>query len=147
MFSPSWFRRTNHNPGAACAAARRQPRLGVENLEDRSLLSTYTAGPLVLVSNPDPLADCPPGLLGADVAAEPYVAVNPANPKNIAAIWIDQWRRGQCRRSDVSTAAGRGRTWPSRGSRSARAAPRRECSTPGSASAPPGICTPSAAPG
>src|SRR5439155_17284220 len=51
-------------------------------------------GPLVLISSPDPLADCPPGRYGANVAVEPYVAVNPANPQNIAAIWIDHGGAG-----------------------------------------------------
>src|SRR5262249_37738064 len=63
--------------------------LYLEQLEDRCLLSTYTPGPLVEVSSPDPLADCPFGPKGAIGAGEPDVAVNPANPKNIAAIWID----------------------------------------------------------
>ena len=48
----------------------------VEPLEDRYLLSGYTPGPLVEISN-------------QNVTAEPYVAVNPSNPKNIAAAWID----------------------------------------------------------
>ena len=61
MFAPFRSRRTNRSPRADRDAARRQPRLGMEILEDRSLLSTYTPGPLVLISNPDPLADCPPG--------------------------------------------------------------------------------------
>jgi hypothetical protein len=62
---------------------------------------------LVEVSNPDPLANCPPGSLPADVATEPYVAVNPANPKNIVAIWIGH--------GDAGIAAGAtldgGKTW------------------------------------
>jgi hypothetical protein len=78
------------------APPRRRPafrRPLLEALEGRCLLS-FTPGPLVEVSNPDPLADCPPGTLGADVAAEPYVAVNPTNPNNIAAIWIDHGNAG-----------------------------------------------------
>jgi probable HAF family extracellular repeat protein len=51
--------------------------------------SAFTLGPLVEISNPDPLASCPPGILPANAAAEPYVAVNPVNPKNIVAEWID----------------------------------------------------------
>jgi ELWxxDGT repeat protein len=49
----------------------------------------YAAGPLVEISNPDPLPNAPPGFSGTNVGAEPYVAVNPANPKNIAAVWMD----------------------------------------------------------
>jgi hypothetical protein len=63
--------------------------LRVEPLEDRCLLSGYTPGPLVEISNPDPLPNAPPGAEGANVALEPYLAVNPTNPKNIAAAWID----------------------------------------------------------
>jgi hypothetical protein len=48
----------------------------------------------VEVSNPDPLANCPPGFLGANVAVEPSIAVNPANPKNIVADWIDHGSAG-----------------------------------------------------
>jgi probable HAF family extracellular repeat protein len=52
--------------------------------------ATLTTGPLIEISNPDPLANCPPsGFQPPDEAAEPYVAVNPANPKNIVAEWID----------------------------------------------------------
>jgi hypothetical protein len=48
----------------------------------------------VEVSNPDPLANCPTTFLGANVATEPSVAVNPANPKNIVAEWIDHGAGG-----------------------------------------------------
>jgi hypothetical protein len=65
----------------------------VEPLEDRCLLS-LTPGPLVLLSKPDPLANLPPGPRGAGVMTEPLVAVNSANPKNIAAIWIDDGYAG-----------------------------------------------------
>src|SRR5262249_10253529 len=73
---------------------RTRPLLRLELLEDRCLLASYTPGPLVLLSDPDPLAGCPPGILPADVAAEPYVAVNPANPQNLAAMWIDHGLAG-----------------------------------------------------
>jgi probable HAF family extracellular repeat protein len=51
--------------------------------------ATFTTGPLVEISNPDPLPAAPAGALGANVAAEPYLAVNPTNPKNIVAVWMD----------------------------------------------------------
>jgi hypothetical protein len=57
-------------------------------LEDRCLPS-YTPGPLVEVSNPDPLPNVPGDFGGTNFGAEPYVAVNPSNPKNIAAVWMD----------------------------------------------------------
>jgi hypothetical protein len=60
----------------------------VEPLEGRCLLS-YTPGPLVLLSSPDPLPTAPPGFGGVNMAAEPYVAVNPTNPRNIVAVWMD----------------------------------------------------------
>lgn len=84
----------------------RTPQLGMESLEDRSLLSSFTPGPLVLISNPDPLANFP-GLLGTHVAAEPYVAVNPTNPNNIAAAWMDQFPNGNA----VSVTLDGGATW------------------------------------
>ena len=94
MFSPFWSRRTNRKPRADRAPAREQPRLGMELLEDRSLLSNFTTGSLVPLSNPDPLANCPAGFLGANVSVEPYAAVNPTNPNNIVAIWIDHGTAG-----------------------------------------------------
>jgi hypothetical protein len=63
--------------------------LYLEPLEDRCLLSGYTTGPLALLSSPDPLPNAPPGFAGTNVAVEPYVAVNPSNPNNIAAVWTD----------------------------------------------------------
>jgi hypothetical protein len=70
----------------------------IEALEDRCLPSSpgslLTTGPLVEVSNPDPLASCPPGPEGANVAAEPMIAVNPTNPNNIVAAWIAHGRAG-----------------------------------------------------
>jgi len=51
--------------------------------------SAYTPGPLRVLSSPDPLPSAPPGFGGVNVAAEPYVAVNPTNPRNIVAVWMD----------------------------------------------------------
>jgi hypothetical protein len=90
MFPSLWSRRGRGQRPAARGHRRNQRlRLYLEQLEDRCLLSTYTPGSLVEVSSPDPLASCPPGPKGAIGAGEPDVAVNPANPNNIAAIWID----------------------------------------------------------
>jgi hypothetical protein len=108
MFPSLWSRRT---PGkwATHRDQGRRPRLRLhlEPLEDRCLLASYTPGPLVLISNPDPLAGCPPGFLGANVSAEPYVAVNPANPKNLATIWIDHGFAGNA----VAVTLDGGATW------------------------------------
>jgi hypothetical protein len=81
--------------------------LHLEPLEERCLLSNYTIGPLTLISSPDPLAACPLGFLGVDIAAEPYVAVNPANPNNIATIWIDHGFAGNA----VGVTFDGGQTW------------------------------------
>jgi hypothetical protein len=66
------------------------PRL--ESLEDRTVPSTLTPGPLVVVSVPDPLAGCQhltEWQHGTrDTELEPLLSVNPTNPKNIVAIWI-----------------------------------------------------------
>jgi hypothetical protein len=98
-------------PAAGCRGPQYRPRLLLEPLEERCLLSNYTTGPLMLISNPDPLAGCPPGSLGAaDVAVEPQVAVNPANPKNIAAIWIDHGTAGNA----VGVTLDGGKTWQTR---------------------------------
>lgn len=99
MLSSLWSRRINvPHPVPRRRARRRSVQVQVELLEDRCLLSspgsTFTTGPLVLLSNPDPLAHLPPGPRGAGVMTEPYVTVNPANPKNIAAIWIDDGYAG-----------------------------------------------------
>src|SRR5262249_8196733 len=100
MFS-RWAKSVNRVFGfpPAHRRARRQTTLkrtqpAIEALEARYLLSgpgsTFTTGPLVEISNPDPLANCP----GEDVAAEPYIAVNPTNPNNVAAVWIDHLNAG-----------------------------------------------------
>jgi hypothetical protein len=73
-------------PASRSQRSRQRWPLRVEPLEDRCLLSSYTpAGLPVEISNPDPLPNAPPGFSGTDVAAEPYVAVNPTSPKNIVA--------------------------------------------------------------
>jgi ELWxxDGT repeat protein len=82
-----------------------EPEHGRE-LWDPPPVGNYTPGPLVLISHPDPLADSP-GVLGTDVAAEPYVAVNPTNPLNIAASWMDQYPNGNA----VSVTLDGGVTW------------------------------------
>jgi BNR/Asp-box repeat protein len=84
------FRRASCMTTASHARPSRKPaQLHLEPLEDRCLLS-LAPGPLALISSPDVLAGFPTnGVLSADAAVEPYVAVNPANPKNNVAGWID----------------------------------------------------------
>src|SRR6516162_2452483 len=52
-----------------------------------------TLGPLVELSQPNPLAACnsgflPPGTMTLNDAAEPAIAVNPLHPNNMVAAWI-----------------------------------------------------------
>ena len=108
----------------------------LERFEDR-LVPSFTTGSLVEISNPDPLANFPPGPRGAGVMTEPYVSVNPANPKNMAAIWIDDGYAGNVAGLTFDGS-------PSRGSRRIRAAAISLSQTPGSPSLPTGICTPAA---
>jgi hypothetical protein len=71
MLTSLWLRGVPHQRQKPRRPRRGQPvRLHLEPLENRCLLS-FSPGPLVEVSKPDPLANCPPGVLGADVAAEP----------------------------------------------------------------------------
>ena len=58
-----------------------------------TLANDFNRGPLLLISSPNPLAGCDDGLHPGEAnsikaAGEPFVAVNPANPKNIVAAWI-----------------------------------------------------------
>jgi hypothetical protein len=58
-----------------------------------------TAGPLARVSGPSPYASCvnagEPGTVYTNAEVEPYVAVNPANAKNIIGVWQqDRWNNG-----------------------------------------------------
>jgi hypothetical protein len=90
MFKSLWSHRAiAKHPAAHGGGRRQQARLLLEQMRNRYLLSTYVPGPLVLLSSPDPLANLPPVPRGAGVMTEPYVAVTPANPNNMAAIWID----------------------------------------------------------
>lgn len=107
MFTPLLPFHSSRKSQACRVPARYRPLLCLELLEDRSLLSNYIPGPLVLISHPDPLINAPPGVLGTDVAAEPYVAVNPMNPNNIAAIWMDQYPNANA----VSVTLDGGTTW------------------------------------
>jgi hypothetical protein len=90
-----------------------------ELLEARCLLSHYTLGPLVQVSQGDPFADCTaddvdhqPGALypGGDV--EPHVAVDPTNPDHIVGIFQqDRWSNGGARGLVAGVSFDGGNTW------------------------------------
>lgn len=95
MFRSLWFLRATSKRAAAPGRRLKQRlRLHLETLEDRYVLSGLTLTPLMLISNPDPLAGCPAGFLGSDVAVETSIAVNPTDLKNIVAEWIDHGTAG-----------------------------------------------------
>src|SRR5512140_1361728 len=82
--------------------ARRVRKLGVGLLATAAfgllLLATLanasTLGPLIELSRPNAAGRCdtgfpaPPGNWTLNDAFEPFVAVNPVNPKTIVAVWI-----------------------------------------------------------
>jgi len=56
-------------------------------------VTAATLGPLVELSQPNPLAGCnsgflPPGTMPLNDAAEPFIAVNPVHQNNMVAAWI-----------------------------------------------------------
>jgi hypothetical protein len=65
------------------------PRLAVETLESRDLLSNYTLGPLVQVSSTSLLAGSPFDERAAftNYETEPQLAVDPRNPKHLVGVW------------------------------------------------------------
>jgi hypothetical protein len=95
----------------------------VELLEDRSLLSGVTLGPLVQVSGPDPFAgstaDNPAGQVGTlfpGTTVEPYFAVNPANPQNLVGIWTQyEWSNGGGRGVGIAVSMNGGSSWQTGG--------------------------------
>lgn len=78
-------------------------------------------GPLVQVTSDSPfgpLAACgdnpgmPPGINSVDGEAEPWIAVNPADPANIVAMWLqDPWSNGGTRGNVVGVSFDAGSTW------------------------------------
>lgn len=91
--------------GLARSVTRRQPRrlsgfgVGLAGMALASFGLTLPAaaqvsqlGPLVELSQPNPLAGCDdgvrPGTMTLNDAAEPFIAVNPVHPNNIVAAWI-----------------------------------------------------------
>jgi hypothetical protein len=110
-----------------CAEPRRRRTARACLLAAGSLLFGATAAPvhagttdpLVQVSGPSPFAECTADFInfqngrvfvGAEV--EPWVAVNPANPRNIVATWQqDRWSNGGARGLAVGTSFDGGLTW------------------------------------
>jgi hypothetical protein len=101
---------------------RRRPasvRLQLEFLEARSLLAGSTLGPLVQVTGTDPFAastaDSPssqPGTLYPGSVVEPYLAVNPTNPKNLVGVWTqDEWSNGGGRGIGIAVSFNGGNSW------------------------------------
>src|SRR5438477_255527 len=69
-------------------------------------------GPLIELSRPNAVGSCDDGIAGPgpgtiNDAAESYVAVNPANPKNIVAAWI----QGPFQNIVSATSIDGGKTW------------------------------------
>jgi len=103
---------------AACRAALKQCGAGLARLALAGLLilpataSQVQLGPLIELSRPNAVGTCDdgvtlPGPWTLDDASEPYVAVNPVNPKNIVAAWIQG-----CFQDIVAAASfDGGRTW------------------------------------
>jgi hypothetical protein len=81
--------------------------------------SSFTVGPLTKISGPTPFAGCTVGATGApgetlyvDAEEEPWVAVNPANPNNIIAVWQqDRWSNGGARGLVAGVSHDGGLTW------------------------------------
>jgi hypothetical protein len=94
-------------------------RLTVEVLESRDLLSTLSLTPLVQASGPSPFAgstaDNPasqPGFYSPNSEAEPYLAVNPTNAKNVVAVWQqDLWSNGGGRGVAAGVSFDGGNSW------------------------------------
>jgi len=84
---------------ATSRAALKKFRVGLAGVAIATLLTLPTVGrasslgPLIELSRPNAVGTCDSGIRGPgpgtiNDAAESYVAVNPANPKNIVAAWI-----------------------------------------------------------
>lgn len=81
--------------------------------------STFTVSPLKLVSGPSPFAGCTIGATGVgfevmyeNAEEEPWVEVNPTNPKNIIAVWQqDRWSNGGAHGLATGVSHNGGKTW------------------------------------
>lgn len=86
-------------------------------LAGAALAGDITLGPVVTVSGPSPFANCTaggPGTNYTNAEVEPWIAVNPANPDNIIAVWQqDRWADGGARGLLAASSHDGGRTWRS----------------------------------
>ena len=77
--------------------------------------STYTVAPLTLVSGPSPFANCTfggPGTNYVNAEVEPWVSVNPTNPKNIVGVFQqDRWADGGAHGLVTAVSHNGGKTW------------------------------------
>lgn len=78
----------------------------------------FTVGPPTLISGPSPFADCNVTAMGGgginylDSEVEPWVAVNPANARNVIAVWQqDRWSNGGARGLVTAASHDGGVTW------------------------------------
>ncbi len=74
------------------------------------------AGAVTRVSGPSPYAGCTAGAgtgkIYVNTEVEPYVAVNPANPKTLVATWQqDRWSNGGAHGGASASSADGGRSW------------------------------------
>jgi len=82
-----------------------------------SSAAATTVAPLTLVSGPSPFASCTigggPGAINyVNAEVEPFVAVNPTNPKNIIGAWQqDRWNDGGARGLVAGFSFNGGKTW------------------------------------
>jgi hypothetical protein len=78
-----------------------------------------TVGPLVQISGPSPLTGCRAGgsrnsIAFSDSEVEPYIDVNPKNPRNLVAVWQqDRWSDGGARGLLAAVSDDGGATWKS----------------------------------
>ena len=90
----------------------------LESLESRRLLVT-TLGPLIQVTGDSPFVGNDADQVAAqagdnflDSEVEPYLAINPTNPKNLVTIWQqDRWSNGGARSNVVGVSIDGGETW------------------------------------
>ena len=76
----------------------------------------FSVAPLTLVSGPSPFAACDifgePGTNFLNAEVEPWVDVNPTNPRNIVGVWQqDRWSNGGARGLVAGVTHNGGRTW------------------------------------
>jgi len=81
--------------------------------------SGFNVAPLTVITGPSPFAGCTVGATGnpgetlyENSEEEPWVAVNPANPDNIIAVWQqDRWSNGGARALAAGVSHDGGDTW------------------------------------